>query len=235
MRWMYGAPDAGAEPELRLRPRGRGQAAPADALEHVSFFVIYANIDGFTPYEVGRRAVRRPGRSTAGSSRARSALVGECREALDTCGLAATSCARSRRSSTTSPTGTCAAPGRASGPDDASAALRDALVRARAGAALRRAGDAVPDRRAVAEPRPRGLRGRAGAVHLAGYPEVALPDPELLGRGSDVRRVVELGRRAATPAQAAPAAAPARRRRRAARAARTPSRSRTSSASRRSR
>ena len=90
----------------------------------------------------------------------------------------------------------------------------DALVRARAGAARGRAGDAVPRRAPLAEPRRRRVRATPASVFLAGWPERAEPDEALLAEIAEVRRVVELGRQArdASRPQAAPAAAAARRR-----------------------
>ena len=68
------------------------------------------------------------------------------------------------------------------------------LVRGRPGPSGGLAGDAVPLRAPVAEPR-RSARIAPASVFLAGWPDVAEPDAALAGR-AEVRRVVELGRKA---------------------------------------
>ena len=80
---------------------------------------------------------------------------------------------------------------------DGEAALRcTALVRARAGAARDRAGHAVPRRAPLAEPRARrGRDRRVGATSPAG-PSRPTPDARCSTEIAEVRRVVELGRQA---------------------------------------
>ena len=108
-----------------------------------------------------------------------------------------------------------------------------ALVRARPVAARGRAGDAVPRRAPVAEPRARASAGsrRRRSISPAGRTRRE-PDEPLLAEMAEVRRVVGLGHqaRAASRPEAAPAAAPARRRGRAARRRRTRTRCATSCA-----
>ncbi len=93
----------------------------------------------------------------------------------------------------------------------------DALVRARAVAARDLAGDAVPRRPPLVEPRARRARPRCTSPAGRRWPS---PTAALLEEIAEVRAVVELGRQARSDvrAQAAPAAAPADRRGRAARA-----------------
>ena len=81
----------------------------------LSFFVTYANLDGLRPPAPGRPPPRGPRRSTAGS---RSRLHGDRGRRSPRRSRATTPWprpARSRPSSTTSPTGTCAGPGPGSG------------------------------------------------------------------------------------------------------------------------
>ena len=74
----------------------------------------------------------------------------------------------------------------------------DALVRARAVAARDRAGDAVPRRPPLAEPRARTGRRRCTWRR---WPEAASAGPALLAEIAEVRRVVELGRQARSASQ----------------------------------
>ena len=230
MRWMY----AGQPPAQNLN-FGYG---PADEVKRrlltlwntYSFFVLYANIEGFTP--TLRAARDGPDPATARPLdrwlAARTQwLVGECRAALDA-GTRRGSCARSRRSWTTSPTGTCACRGRASGarttPHDKRAAFETlwyALVQA-----LRCVSPVMPFltdemwQNLVRGVCPDAPEGRAPGRLPRGAPELA--DAGLLAAMESVRAVVELGRRGRDDARirAAPAAARGDRRHRRPRPAR---------------
>ena len=152
---------AGAEPEVRVRPGGRGQAAAAHALE-LRFLLRHLREHRGLPADV-----RGPGRRSAGGAAARPLGRRPCRAArrrgvgglrplLDAGGDARLRAVRRRSVELVHPP--LAAPlllvrrGR----------VQDAVVRARPGTACDRAGDAVPRRRAVAEPGCGRVRGRAG-------------------------------------------------------------------------
>ena len=219
------------EPPVRLRAGARDQAQAADALElGRRSSSSYANVEGFEP-PLRRPRARTPAtscsRSTAGSSRARDAFVRDA-----TAGYEALAHGRRdprlrgvprRPLELVHPPLAAALLGRRRG------GAPHALVRARPDAARDRAGDAVPHRAPLAEPRREPCDGAPDSVHLArlagGRPS---PTATLLAEIAEVRRVVELGRQArATPGiEAAPAAAAARRRGCAARRPRTRRRSR---------
>ena len=67
MRWLYAAPDAVAEHELRLRARERGQEAPADAVEQLQLLRRLRGDRGLPPdvRATSSRARRPPRRSIA--------------------------------------------------------------------------------------------------------------------------------------------------------------------------
>ena len=201
MRWQFCAQPPDREPALRLRAGARDQAPAAHALELGPLprrLREHRGLRGRRYADLDARARRRaaPARPLARRADARSSSPRR-RAALRGHAHVDRSSTRSRPSSTTCRTGTSAARGGASTSCD-EAAFSNALVRARAGAARDRAGDAVPRRAPVAEPRRgRVRRTRPDSVFLAGWPE---PRPRPTRRCSrevaEVRRVVELGRRA---------------------------------------
>ena len=169
MRWMY----AGQPPAQNLNfgygPAGEVKRNLLRLWNTYSFFVLYANIEGFTPDYALLRHRPRPGGGAAARPLARRPHPVARRRVPRRARHVGLAAARARlRGVHGRPVQLVRAPvadallalGR---PGRRPRRVRGALVRARAGAALRLAGDAVPDRRDVAEPRPRRLPGRAGA------------------------------------------------------------------------
>ena len=171
-------PAAGPEPELRLRPGRRRQEAAADAVEHVRV------LRHSTPASTTSSPTLR--RSPPGPARRPTQPLDRWVVAR-TQALVASAARRSTARLAAARAGVRDVPGRpvelVRAPSRSRfwqlrrrrrhpGSLRDALVRARAGHALRLAGDAVPDRRDVAEPRARRLPGRAPGRAPGRYPEV---------------------------------------------------------------
>ena len=167
MRWMYAA-----QPPAQNLNFGYGRAGDVKKRlltlwNTYAFFVTYAGINGFQP----DAATLAAGPSPEGMQPldrwvvARTqGLVRECRAALDTLRLAA-ACPRLRGPRrrplelVRAALALAVLEVRRRGVD--ARRPRDAVVCARPGGALRRAGDAVPGRRDVAEPRARPVRRRA--------------------------------------------------------------------------
>ena len=199
-------PAARPEPELRLRPRRRGEERRLLKLWNTySFFVLYANIEGFTPE---LRAARRPGptrrrrgRSTAGSPPARSGSSASAAR-RSTRGTRRGSCARSRRSWTTSPTGTCACRGRASGAPT-TRPTRAPPSRRSGTRSCRRCGASSPVMPFLTDEMWQNLVRGVCAGRAAGHPPRpairrcarSCATPSSLAAMESVRAVVELGRR----------------------------------------
>ena len=236
MRWLFCDDAAGAEPEVRLRPGGRGQAAAAHALE-LRLVLRHLREHRGLPADVRRPRRRAAGgrsRSTAGSSRGRGSSSPRRRRAYDRYWTPAVTRAfeqfvddlsnwyirRSRR--------------RFYSFDEAAfRTLWYALVQG-----LRVIAPVMPF---LADELWRNLvagacEGAPDSVHLAGWPEPGEVDTALLAEIDEVREVVELGRQARAEAerQAAPAAAAGRRSTGRRRRGTISTRSRRSSASRRS-
>ncbi len=168
MRWMYAGQQPGPEPELRLRPRRRGEAEAPAALEHV---LVLRHVREHRGLHARLRAARdraRPGGGAAARPLARRAHPVARRRVPRGARHVGVAARRARvRDVHRRPLELVRAPVADAllalrRPGRHARRLRGALVRARAGAAVRLAGDAVPDRRDVAEPRPRRLPGRAG-------------------------------------------------------------------------
>ena len=213
MRWQYCAQPPEPEPPLRLRAGARDQAEAADALElrASSSSTTRTSRASSRATPISRRArAASCSRSTAGSSRARAQLVAEATAGYERWLTVDVDRAPSRRSSTTSRTGTSAARGGGSGTATRPRSARSG-TRSSRGCACR-AGDAVPRRAPLAGPRrATSCEGAPRSVFLAGWPEARRrPTPRCSPRSRELRRVVELGHQARSAVgPEAPAAAAA--------------------------
>ena len=196
MRWQYCSQPPNQNLLFGFGPAHEIQRRLLTLWNSCKFLVDYANVEGWEPdwadLAAGRAATSSP--STAGSSRARGALVargdGRVRELAD----GRTSSARSSRSSTTSRTGTSGARAAASGTATRSRCARSGTRSSRACASCRRScrSSRTTCGGVLTAPCP----DAPASVHLAGWPEVAEPDTALLAEIAELRRVVELGRQA---------------------------------------
>ena len=161
MRWQFCETPPAQNLKFGYGPAGEVKRRLLTLWNSVSFFVTYANIEDFRPtYEdlgggpPAGAAARPLGRRPCRAARRRG--VGGLRPLLDAGGDARLRAVRRRSVELVHPP--LAAPlllvrrGR----------VQDAVVRARPGTACDRAGDAVPCRRAMAEPGRGRVRGRAG-------------------------------------------------------------------------
>ncbi len=195
-------PDAGSEPELRLRAGRSGQAAAADAVEQLCV-LRHLRADRRLPAVVRDARVRPRGRRAAA---ARPLAAGA--DAADGGGVPrrarrvrlAAAGARGRVADRRSVDVVRPALPRAlleeRGRRRQARGVRHAVVRAGAAEPRRGAGDAVPGRRAVAEPGARRVRRRAGLRAPLGLPGRA---PDAGGRRAGRRDGQRAHRRRAGP------------------------------------
>ena len=201
MRWQYCAQPPDRNLLFGFGPGARDQAQAADALELGQVLRRLREHRGL-PADV-RTSCRSRERAAAARPlarrRARTQLVARGDRGVRGVPDRRRDRARSRRSSTTSPTGTSAARGGASGTATRRArTLWYALVQS---LRVDRAGDAVPHRAPVAEPRSRRATGAAG-----------VGAPRRLARGGRAGRDAARGDRARCAASSSSAIRRARRR-----------------------
>ena len=210
MRWMFAAQTPSQNLNFGYGPANEVKRRLLTLWNTYNFFVLYAVPDGYAAAVRDARARARPAAAAAARPLAGGAHPAAGRRVPRRARRAMTRrgwCGRSRRTWTTSPTGTCGCSAPAvlevGGRGRQARRLRHALVRAGAGRALRRAGDAVPGRRAVAEPGARGLPRCAperAPVRLSAAAAGAGRRGAAGTRWSSVRAVVRLGREARSAA-----------------------------------